>query len=139
MTCLDETRHGLEDGDFVTFSEIKGMEALNGCDPRKVTTKGVLLRISYGRAKCFLGPYTFSIGDTTGLGTYKSGGLFTQVKMPKILHFVRQLHRLISPTDRITEIPQRISDPARSVHHRLRQIRPPCYFTCWLSSTVCLL
>lgn len=34
------------------------------------------------------GPYTFSIGDTRGLGTYKSGGLFTQVKMPKILQFV---------------------------------------------------
>ncbi len=41
VTCLDETRHGLEDGDFVTFSEIKGMEALNGCEPRKVTTKGM--------------------------------------------------------------------------------------------------
>lgn len=40
MTCLDETRHGLEDGDFVTFSEVKGMESLNGCEPRKVTTKG---------------------------------------------------------------------------------------------------
>lgn len=40
VTCLDETRHGLEDGDFVTFSEVKGMEALNGCEPRKVTTNG---------------------------------------------------------------------------------------------------
>ncbi|KAK8864255.1 hypothetical protein IAR55_001501 [Kwoniella newhampshirensis] len=72
VTCLDETRHGLEDGDFVTFSEVKGMEGLNGCEPRKVTVKG---------------PYTFAIGDTRGLGTYKSGGIFTQVKMPKILHF----------------------------------------------------
>ncbi len=43
VTCLDETRHGLEDGDFVTFSEIKGMDALNGCEPRKVTVKGELL------------------------------------------------------------------------------------------------
>ena len=24
----------------MTFSEVKGMEALNGCEPRKVTTKG---------------------------------------------------------------------------------------------------
>lgn len=40
VTCLDETRHGLEDGDFVTFTEVKGMEKLNGCEPRKVTVKG---------------------------------------------------------------------------------------------------
>lgn len=40
VTCLDETRHGLEDGDFVTFSEVKGMEGLNGCEPRRITTKG---------------------------------------------------------------------------------------------------
>jgi ubiquitin-activating enzyme E1 len=74
VTCLDETRHGLEDGDFVTFSEIQGMVDLNGCEPRKVSVKG---------------PYTFSIGDTTPFGEYKTGGIFTQVKMPKILEFVR--------------------------------------------------
>jgi ubiquitin-activating enzyme E1 len=73
VTCLDETRHGLEDGDHVTFVEIVGMEALNGCEPRKVRV---------------LGPYTFSIGDTTGLGAYVRGGLFQQVKMPKAVDFV---------------------------------------------------
>ena len=76
VTCLDETRHGLEDGDFVTFSEIQGAVELNGCEPRKVSVKG---------------PYTFSIGDTTAVGEYKTGGIFTQVKMPKILEFVRVL------------------------------------------------
>ena len=35
----------------------------------------------------YLGPYTFSIGDVSGLGEYKSGGLFTQVKMPKFVSF----------------------------------------------------
>lgn len=73
VTCLDETRHGLEDGDHVTFVEVVGMEVLNSCEPRKVRV---------------LGPYTFSIGDTTGLGTYVRGGLFQQVKMPKLLDFV---------------------------------------------------
>ena len=73
MTCLDETRHGLEDGDFVTFREVQGMDELNGCEPRKVSVKG---------------PYTFSIGDTTAFGDYKTGGIFTQVKMPKIIDFV---------------------------------------------------
>lgn len=73
VTCLDETRHGLEDGDFVTFTEVQGMEELNGCKPRKVNVKG---------------PYTFTIGDTSGLSDYVSGGTFTQVKMPKIIEFV---------------------------------------------------
>lgn len=43
VTCMDEVRHGLEDGDFVTFSEVKGMEVLNGCEPRKITTKGMFV------------------------------------------------------------------------------------------------
>lgn len=34
-----------------------------------------------------LGPYTFSIGDTTAFGTYIRGGIVTQVKMPKTLLF----------------------------------------------------
>lgn len=71
---MDETRHGLEDGDFVTFAEVQGMSELNGCEPRKISVKG---------------PYTFAIGDTSNLGEYKNGGIFTQVKMPKILEFVR--------------------------------------------------
>ncbi|KAK9701765.1 E1 ubiquitin-activating protein [Basidiobolus ranarum] len=72
VTCLDESRHGLEDGDYVTFTEIKGMEELNGCEAQKVKV---------------LGPYTFSIGDTSGFSDYIGGGVFTQVKMPKILNF----------------------------------------------------
>lgn len=72
VSALDESRHGLEDGDFVTFMEVEGMEGLNNAAPRKITVKG---------------PYTFSIGDVSGLGTYKQGGLYTQVKMPKILDF----------------------------------------------------
>ncbi|KAH6635587.1 hypothetical protein B0J18DRAFT_419199 [Chaetomium sp. MPI-SDFR-AT-0129] len=72
VSALDETRHGLEDGDYVTFTEVEGMEGLNGCEPRKVTVKG---------------PYTFSIGDVSGLGQYKRGGLYQQVKMPKFVDF----------------------------------------------------
>lgn len=72
VTALDETRHGLEDGDYVTFSEVEGLEGLNDGTPRKITVKG---------------PYTFSIGDVSGLGQYKRGGLYQQVKMPKIIDF----------------------------------------------------
>ncbi|CAK7218475.1 E1 ubiquitin-activating protein [Sporothrix curviconia] len=72
VSALDETRHGLEDGDYVTFTEVEGMEALNNSEPRKITVKG---------------PYTFSIGDVSGLGQYQRGGLYQQVKMPKFLDF----------------------------------------------------
>ena len=72
VSALDETRHGLEDGDFVTFTEVQGMEALNNAEPRKIIVKG---------------PYTFSIGDVSNLGQYNRGGLYQQVKMPKIIDF----------------------------------------------------
>ena len=36
VAALDEVRHGLEDGDYVTFSEVEGMTELNGCKPMKI-------------------------------------------------------------------------------------------------------
>ncbi|XP_055854028.1 ubiquitin-like modifier-activating enzyme 1 [Episyrphus balteatus] len=72
VTCLDETRHGLNDGDYVTFSEVQGMTELNGCQPLKINV---------------LGPYTFSIGDTSANSEYIRGGIVTQVKMPKTVDF----------------------------------------------------
>lgn len=82
VTTLDETRHGLEDGDYVTFSEIQGMQGLNDAEPRKISVKG---------------PYTFSIGSVSGLGTYKQGGLFQQVKMPKLIDFKSLRESLTAP------------------------------------------
>ena len=82
VSALDETRHGLEDGDFVTFTEVQGMEALNNSEPRKITVKG---------------PYTFSIGDVSNLGQYKRGGLYQQVKMPKVVNFQSFSEQLKKP------------------------------------------
>jgi len=71
VTTLDEARHGLEDGDVVTFNEVHGMTDINAKEfPVKV-----------------LGPYTFSIGDTTAFGDYERGGVVTQVKQPKVVSF----------------------------------------------------
>lgn len=75
VTCLEESRHGLEDGDHVIFAEVQGMPQLNGAAPRPVRVHS---------------PLTFSIGDTTHAGTYRTGGRVTQVKMPKTLAFVRR-------------------------------------------------
>ena len=82
VSALDETRHGLEDGDFVTFTELQGMEKLNNSEPRKITVKG---------------PFTFSIGDVSGLGQYQRGGLYTQVKMPKVVNFEPLTSQLKNP------------------------------------------
>ncbi|RKU45084.1 hypothetical protein DL546_007781 [Coniochaeta pulveracea] len=106
VSALDETRHGLEDGDYVTFSEVEGMEALNGCEPRKVTVKG---------------PYTFSIGDVSGLGTYKKGGLYQQVKMPKFLEFKSITEALRDPEFVISDFakfdrPQQIHIGFQALH-----------------------
>jgi len=83
VTVLDEGRHGLEDGDYVTFSEVKGMEALNGSEPRPVTVKG---------------PYTFTIEDTTGYSKETAtGGYVHQVKQKKTLKFKSLLEALKQP------------------------------------------
>lgn len=102
VACLDETRHGLEDGDYVRFSEVVGMDGINSAGVegvRKVTVKG---------------PYTFTVGDTTGLGEYKSGGWFHQVKMPKLLDFVRALSSLCPLTVARNLSPPRSSRPSSS-------------------------
>jgi len=106
VSALDETRHGLEDGDYITFTEVEGMEGLNGCEPRKITVKG---------------PYTFSIGDVSGLGQYKRGGLFQQVKMPKFLDFKSISESLKDPEHVISDFakfdrPQQLHIGFQAVH-----------------------
>ena len=39
VTTLDNIYHGLQDGDHVTFTEVKGMTAINNTAPIKVTYK----------------------------------------------------------------------------------------------------
>ena len=95
----------------MTFTEVVGMTELNGCEPRKITVKG---------------PYTFTIGDTTGLSDYKSGGIFTQVKMPKIIDFVStHIASSRSIPNIALEITPRIDQVARIPIHRLWQVRSP--------------
>ena len=88
VSALDEARHGLEDGDYVTFTEVRGMEGVNNAEPRKITVKG---------------PHAFSIGDVSGLGTYSGGGLFTQVKMPKNVNFEPLSQQLKKPETLISD------------------------------------
>ncbi|XP_047102553.1 ubiquitin-like modifier-activating enzyme 1 [Schistocerca piceifrons] len=88
VACVDDARHGFEDGDFVKFSEIEGMTELNTCEPRKIRV---------------LGPYTFSIGDTSNFSDYIHGGIVTQVKMPKTVNFKPLNQSLKSPEFVVTD------------------------------------
>ncbi|NXW25926.1 UBA1 enzyme, partial [Circaetus pectoralis] len=116
VTCLDEARHGFETGDFVTFTEVEGMEELNSCGP-------VEIRV--------LGPYTFSIGDTSGFGDYVRGGIVTQVKMPKHIRFKRLREALVEPELMITDFGKAERPPImhwgwQALHRFIRQHgRPP--------------
>lgn len=41
VTCLEETRHGFESGDFVSFTEVQGMSELNGIGPMEIKVLGM--------------------------------------------------------------------------------------------------
>lgn len=88
VTTHDESRHGFENGNKVTFNEVQGMTELNGSEPRSIKV---------------LGPYTFSIGDTSNLSDYVRGGYATQVKVPKTVNFKSLKDSLISPEFQISD------------------------------------
>ncbi|XP_037374228.1 LOW QUALITY PROTEIN: ubiquitin-like modifier-activating enzyme 1 [Talpa occidentalis] len=82
VTCLDEAQHGFESGDFVSFTEVQGMNELNGAYPIEIKV---------------LGPYTFSICDTSSFSDYICGGIVSQVKVPKKISFKPLLASLAEP------------------------------------------
>nr|CDJ83602.1 UBA THIF-type NAD FAD binding fold and Ubiquitin-activating enzyme and Ubiquitin-activating enzyme repeat and Ubiquitin-activating enzyme e1 domain containing protein [Haemonchus contortus] len=68
VITLENQMHGLEDGDHVTFSEVKGMTQLNDCAPIKITVKK---------------PHVFNIGNVVKtMSNYEEGGRVKQVKVP---------------------------------------------------------
>merc|ERR1719495_2035369 len=81
VACLDETRHGFEDGEVVKFSEVVGMTEVN--DKEFPVT--------------VIGPYTFSIGNTAGFSDYAKGGVALQVKKPSVLSFKSLEESLSAP------------------------------------------
>ncbi|KAH3902405.1 probable Ubiquitin-activating enzyme E1 1 [Saccharomycodes ludwigii] len=76
VTTLDGSRHNLEDGDYVKFSEVEGLNHFNYDQ-----TSNTIYKIQV------LGPFAFKLVDVKLDGTYVSGGIFTQVKMPTKLSF----------------------------------------------------
>uniref|UniRef100_A0A1I8GM96 E1 ubiquitin-activating enzyme n=1 Tax=Macrostomum lignano TaxID=282301 RepID=A0A1I8GM96_9PLAT len=88
VTCAQDSRHDLEDGDYVTFTGVQGMTPLNGCAPRKVQV---------------VNPSRFKIGDTSGFPPYEKGGYCKEVKMPEQISFKSLQEALASPEFVITD------------------------------------
>ena len=88
ITVLEETRHNLISGDYVTLSEISGMTELN--DQRfMVEVKD---------------PYSFTIDmDTTTLTPYLRGGYVNQVKMPSTISFQPYSQSILNPGEFICD------------------------------------
>ena len=72
MVTISEDRHPFHEGDLVTFSDVRGMVELNGCDPRPVHV---------------LGNSQFTIDYTSSFSPYMGYGWCTQVKQPRVMHF----------------------------------------------------
>ncbi|CDF88691.1 BN860_16182g1_1 [Zygosaccharomyces bailii CLIB 213] len=82
VTMLDENRHGLEDGNYVKFSEVEGLDKLND---------GTLFKVEV------LGPFAFRIGPVSQYGKYVKGGIFTEVKQPLKMSFKTLQQSLADP------------------------------------------
>ena len=81
VTVHEDKKHKFSNGDYVTFSEVQGMEEVNGKTfPIKIVS-----------------PFSFSIGDTRGFSDYKREGIATQVKMPDEVKFRKLESSLLSP------------------------------------------
>ena len=92
MQCVDDEALDLDDGDHVTFSELQGMEALNGCAPLKVED-------------CSKGKKRFALPLPPGaaLDDHRTGGLITEVRQPKTLAF-KSLHDFLNAPGELWEV-----------------------------------
>lgn len=82
VTMLDDNRHGMEDGEYVKFTEVEGMPKLNDGSPHRIEV---------------LGPYAFKIKIDESYGSYIKGGLYQQVKVPVKLSFKSLKDQLAEP------------------------------------------
>ena len=83
ITTLNATRHNLDDGCFVKFSEVEGIDYMNDGSLYKVTV---------------LGPFAFKIDQPIKEGfQYVKGGNFTEVKVPVKMSFKTLRENLEDP------------------------------------------
>jgi ubiquitin-activating enzyme E1 len=88
LFSLENNMHGLEEGDWVKFSEIQGMTELNYADQAEYIH----------RVKKVVTPYEFVIEtDSTGFSDYTTGGIAIEVKKPFSMNFLSLRDALQKP------------------------------------------
>lgn len=75
VTLLPKVKHGMEDGDEVTFIDIQGMDLLEGKTHNELNKEVKSASINETIWKVtVVSPYSFRIGDTRMYAPYKHGG-----------------------------------------------------------------
>ena len=70
VTVHEDKRHSYQEGDFVRFAEVEGMEAINGAQPFEISA--------------VRGPYAFKIkADSRSWDAYRRQGVVEDVKVPR--------------------------------------------------------
>lgn len=82
VSVLHENSHELENGDYVKFSDVKGMSKLNSDKLYQVKV---------------LGPQAFQIDIDKSYGTFEGFGVYTQVRMPTVVNFSSLSEQLTNP------------------------------------------
>ena len=84
VTCIEDERVELQDGQKVTFTEVRGMSELNGVTAMVKNVK----------------KHSFELDlDTSSFSPYVGGGIATQVKETKTLDFASYESALVNPGD----------------------------------------
>jgi len=88
VTLHDDSRHKFVDGDFVKFTNVKGMIELNSYPGQEPN----LFRIIED------GAFSFYIGDTSTFSNYLGGGTVTQVKVSMEMNFIPLQEAIYKPS-----------------------------------------
>ncbi|GBG26662.1 Ubiquitin-activating enzyme, putative [Hondaea fermentalgiana] len=95
VLTADDRHHGLEDGDFVRFRGVGGLEALNDGEPRRV--RAVQIPNADGKTVDGLAFAIERGADSLDAGAYTGGGHFEQVKTPRVVAFAPLAETLADP------------------------------------------
>eukprot|EP00753_Platysulcus_tardus_P002769 PLAT11883.1.p2 GENE.PLAT11883.1~~PLAT11883.1.p2 ORF type:complete len:1075 (+),score=593.60 PLAT11883.1:102-3227(+) len=84
VSCHDDKRHGLVEGDTVIFREMEGSVELNDGVPRRIKS-----------AKAY--SFVLEEKDCEGVSPYTGGGMVEEKKVPKVHSYKKLADALVSP------------------------------------------
>lgn len=103
ITSLEHHMHGLEEGDYVKFTEVQGLPEINYSAGQEYIHQ----------VKRVVTPYQFVVATDSAAwaGEYTLGGIVTQVKVPTTMHFLSMREALQKPEFAIPDF-FKFSNPA---------------------------